>query len=103
MWWGLARGLQRGCRVGDPARAAGRRLLSTLVCGNAPLRLMTLPEPSDAFQWVNRIQGPMLVCLALEGIAPHLMTTRMWRLGARSADNSADAWDEVAKAIEVGA
>jgi len=62
---------------------------------------MILPPPHSPFQWVNRVQGPALVCLALEEIAPHLMTTRPWRLGARSANDSADTWADVAEAMQV--
>jgi hypothetical protein len=41
------------------------------------------------------------VCLALDEVAAHVMTTRAWRLGARSADDSADAWADVAQAMKV--
>jgi len=47
--------------------------------------------------------GPALVCRPLERYAPHLFTTRPWRLGDSSTANDAGAWHEVAAAMAVEA
>jgi len=41
------------------------------------------------------------VCRALEGLAPHLFTTRHWPLGASSTRDRTDEWDDVAQQIGV--
>src|SRR5687768_6456665 len=64
--------------------------------------LHSLPQPSDAFDWVQAPVAAALVCRELLPSAPHLFTTsRGWSLGARPADE-AEAWGEVATAIGVG-
>jgi polyphenol oxidase len=69
--------------------------------------MFTLPKTNDGFEWVQLPAGPALTCLPLQGCAPHLFTTRMWRLGAASPRGSvtkdADPWTEVAQAIDVHA
>src|ERR1700730_16012674 len=59
-----------------------------------------LPEPTDAFEWVQTPAGPALLCRPLADIAPHLFTTRGWTLGSRAAATDA-AWNEVAAAAGV--
>jgi YfiH family protein len=46
--------------------------------------------------------GPALVCEPLHRRAPHLFTTRPWRLGNASASPAErrDGWDEVAEAVQ---
>jgi YfiH family protein len=63
-----------------------------------------LPQPNDDFTWVQATPGPALVCRPLSALAPHLFTTREWRLGASvaGADDEA-AWAEVRRAIDVDA
>ncbi len=65
--------------------------------------MFTLPKPSDGFEWVQLPAGPALVCRPLERYAPHLFTTRPWRLGDSSTANDAGAWHEVAAAMAVEA
>lgn len=59
-----------------------------------------LPEPTDAFDWVQAAGGPALVCLPLAGVAAHLFTTRGWTLGSPAVAHDT-AWDEVAAAMRV--
>lgn len=61
-----------------------------------------LPQPSDAFAWVQAPPGPALVCRPLEPFAAHLFTTRPWRLGSGPANNREAGWLEVAAAMGVG-
>src|SRR5439155_4880985 len=60
-----------------------------------------LPQPTDAFDWVQASGGPALVCRPLASLAPHLFTTRGWALGSRTGADSGDAWDQVAAAMQV--
>jgi len=60
-----------------------------------------LPEPTDAFGWVQAAGGPALVCRPLASLAPHLFTTCGWALGSRTGEDSGDAWDQVAAAMQV--
>jgi len=64
---------------------------------------MSLPKPSQGFDWVQAAAGPALVCRALEPYAAHLFTTRRWPLGTADADDRAAAWDDVARALDVDA
>jgi YfiH family protein len=63
---------------------------------------MTLPSPSDGFEWVETAGGPALVCRPLAAIAPHLFTARSWRLGSADSRNDPSAWREVARGMTVG-
>jgi YfiH family protein len=60
---------------------------------------MILPRPDASFEWRRTASGPSLVCPSLEALAPHLFTTRFWRLGA--GDRSDLAWSQVASALAV--
>ncbi|HZT76859.1 MAG TPA: peptidoglycan editing factor PgeF [Vicinamibacterales bacterium] len=62
---------------------------------------MKLPVPHDAFRWIDTDYGPALVCTPLEPYAAHLFTTRRWALGS-ALPGDAQAWDEVAHAMDVG-
>jgi YfiH family protein len=44
---------------------------------------------------------PALVCAPLAAVAPHLFTTRAWRLGTAADASDRPAWSEVAAAIGV--
>src|SRR5258708_36200750 len=57
---------------------------------------MSLPKPSEGFQWVQAAAGPALVCRVLEPCAAHLFTTRRWPLGTADARDRAAAWSDVA-------
>jgi YfiH family protein len=59
-----------------------------------------LPEPNEAFAWVQGGPLPRLECRPLARIASHFFTTREWRLGSRDGDPLA-AWAEVAAAAGV--
>lgn len=54
---------------------------------------MPLPQVPEAFYWTNETWGPALRCRALDGIAPHLFTTRALQL------TSPDEWTAAARAI----
>ncbi len=58
---------------------------------------MILPPPDAAFEWRDTRFGPALVCLPLEKVAPHLFTSRAWRLGDQRAARG--AWADVASAF----
>jgi YfiH family protein len=60
-----------------------------------------LPQPSEAFDWVQAAAGPALVCRPLDPIALHLYTTRHWALGVRTVGNERGAWADVAGALEL--
>ena len=62
-----------------------------------------LPQPSEAFDWVQAAAGPALICRPLAALAPHLFTTRHWPLGSdgQGGDNGW-AWEGVARALHVG-
>ena len=61
---------------------------------------MTLPQPSDAFDWIQTASGPALVCRPLERIARHFFTARPWLLGSAAGMHTEAAWREVAEAID---
>jgi len=63
--------------------------------------LQALPQPSGSFRWVQVGGRPALVCRALEGLAPHLFTTRHWPLGSSSTGDRAEAWDDLARQMRV--
>src|SRR5258705_8663645 len=67
----------------------------------SPMMFDTLPQPSGSFHWVQGGGRPALVCRALEGLAPHLFTTRHWPLGSSSTGDQAEAWDDVARQMSV--
>jgi hypothetical protein len=58
-----------------------------------------LPQPNEAFAWLQAAAGPALVCRPLEQVAPHLFTTRHWSLGAQDDQGEGAKWGEVAEAI----
>jgi hypothetical protein len=60
-----------------------------------------LPQPDEAFAWVQAPGGDALVCRALAPLAPHLFTTRAWRLGSAAAGGGNDGWGEIAEATGV--
>src|ERR671936_321419 len=60
-----------------------------------------LPQPTDAFDWVQAAGGPALICRPLAPPAPHLLTTRAWTLGSRAGEESNDGWAQVAGAMHV--
>jgi len=62
---------------------------------------MILPEPNDTFHWVQVEGHWALRCRALEGLAPHLFTTRRWPLGASVAGDLTHAWNDIARAMKV--
>jgi YfiH family protein len=63
-----------------------------------------LPEPNEAFDWVQGGSGPALACRPLAAVAPHLFTTRHWPLGSPIAGNDLpEAWLGVAEAMQVSA
>jgi YfiH family protein len=61
-----------------------------------------LPQPNEHFSWVQAAAGPALICTPLASVAPHVYTTRPWRLGA-GAVHTGDvrAWHDVAIAMQV--
>ena len=59
-----------------------------------------LPQPTDGFAWVQAPAGPALVSRALEPLAAHLFTTRLWALGSAVPATDAD-WQQVAAASSV--
>ena len=54
---------------------------------------MTLPFVPESFRWVETSSGPLLKCVPLESIAPHLFTTRNVSL------SSPEEWKAVADLI----
>jgi YfiH family protein len=64
---------------------------------------MILPAAPAGFRWVVTAQGGALVCDAMESLAPHLFTTRAWRLGDSPRDDVKldAAWSDVASALEL--
>ena len=62
--------------------------------------MVTLPQPSGGFRWVQLGSKPALRCEALEPFARHFFTTKSWRLGSRVPD-APDGWPEVAEAADV--
>src|SRR5947207_722872 len=65
--------------------------------------MAALPQPNEAFNWVQADDRPALVCRPLAELAQHLYTSRDWTLGQRTAVDAAAAWAEVARAIHVDA
>jgi YfiH family protein len=59
-----------------------------------------LPQPTDGFDWVQAPAGPALAARALEPLADHLFTTRMWALGSAVPATDED-WQQVAAAVGV--
>jgi YfiH family protein len=60
-----------------------------------------LPAPGDDFEWRPSSAGLTLVCRALEPCAPHLFTTRDWRLGTAAGGEREAGWRDVAVAMGV--
>jgi YfiH family protein len=60
-----------------------------------------LPQPTDAFEWVQAGGGPALVCRPLAEVAQHLYTTRHWTLGHATAGDDTAAWAAVAQGVRV--
>jgi polyphenol oxidase len=61
-----------------------------------------LPPVQAPFEWRTYPPGPVLVCTALETVAPHFFSTQTWQLGARTlAVDEAAVWREVATEIGV--
>jgi YfiH family protein len=58
-----------------------------------------LPQPNEAFAWVQASAGTALVCRPLLDVAPHLFTTRPWSLGSPENGEAAPAWREIAGAL----
>src|SRR5258706_12387440 len=58
-----------------------------------------LPQPTDAFAWVQADAGPALVCRPLAELAPHLYTTRHCALGSGTAGEYTSGWAEIADAM----
>ena len=56
---------------------------------------MTLPAVPESFYWTQSSCGKVLKCRPLDGIAPHMFTTRELQL------SSADDWRRVAAALDV--
>ncbi len=64
--------------------------------------MSNLPQPSEAFDWVQAAAGPALICRPLASLAPHIFTTRRWPLGSTTAGGDDPApWDDVARAVHV--
>jgi YfiH family protein len=63
-----------------------------------------LPQPSEAFDWVQAAGGPALICRPLAALALHIFTTRRWPLGAMTPGGENPApWNDVARAMHVSA
>jgi len=60
-----------------------------------------LPGAGDEFEWRATSAGPALVCRPLDRYAPHLFTTREWRLGTSAVDHREAGWHDVADAVHV--
>jgi purine-nucleoside/S-methyl-5'-thioadenosine phosphorylase / adenosine deaminase len=66
--------------------------------------MSNLPQPSEAFDWVQAAAGPALVCRPLAAVAPHIFTTRRWPLGSMTPGGEDPApWHDVARAMHVSA
>lgn len=64
--------------------------------------MANLPQPSEAFDWVQAAAGPALICRPLASLAPHIFTTRRWALGgSTTAGEDPAPWDDVARAVQV--
>jgi YfiH family protein len=64
---------------------------------------MHLPAPDPAFRWTTEAWGPVLRCVALEGIAQHAFTSRQPRLTPGSAEAPPEAWAIAARAVGASA
>jgi YfiH family protein len=60
-----------------------------------------LPQPSEAFDWVQAAGGPALVCRPLAALADHVFTSRAWGLGSWTPADDDEAWPEVARALRM--
>jgi len=61
--------------------------------------MTALPQPSETFEWRD-VHGRMaLVCRPLEPFAPHIFTSRFWRLGASSDADREESWQDIAGAL----
>src|SRR5262249_60205845 len=60
------------------------------------------PAVGDDFEWRATSAGPTLVCRPLEGSAPHIFTTRDWRLGTSAAVDRDGGGGGVARAAAAG-
>src|SRR5215831_3993902 len=47
---------------------------------------MTLPEVPEPFQWIDTPWGSGLRCRALDGLAPHVFSTRQLQLSSDAAE-----------------
>src|ERR1044072_3628426 len=61
----------------------------------------TLPQPSQAFGWLQVDDAPALVCTEFDRAAHHLFTTRAWKLGERteSPSDEFEGWRQVAGSL----
>ncbi|MEP7305339.1 MAG: peptidoglycan editing factor PgeF [Acidobacteriota bacterium] len=59
---------------------------------------MILPQPSEAFAWVQSPTRWGLICRPLEPLARHVFTNRSWLLGSSAAPGP-DAWSEIADGV----
>lgn len=58
---------------------------------------MTLPQPGAGFEWRETAVAPVLVCTALEGVAPHLFTSRGFLLG--TVRTGEEPWRQLAATL----
>jgi YfiH family protein len=61
---------------------------------------MILPRLASPFDWIQTPTACGIICRPLDRMAPHVFTTRAWRLGL-AANQSPEAWREVADAMQV--
>src|SRR5207253_1257807 len=94
--YSTSRSVKMRCTNRSPYRSIAAAMRSMSAASRPSPRMFTLPKPNDRFEWVQDAAGPALVCRPLEGLATHLFTTRGWPLGS-----SRDAWDDVARAVDV--
>src|SRR6266545_227370 len=64
----------------------------------SPRMFMSLPQPSDGFEWTQAAWGEVLRCRPLLDLADHLFTARTLRLR-----NDPDEWDQVAASLGIAA
>jgi polyphenol oxidase len=60
---------------------------------------MILPPVGRDFRWSDTRFGSVLVCRALEPLAHHMFTTRLWALGS-SPSGQTNGWRDIAEGIE---